>query len=39
METLNGESVGSTPEEFAAFVKSEIARWGPIVEASGVTTE
>ena len=39
METLGAESVGSTPEEFAAFVKSEIARWGPIVQASGVTAE
>jgi tripartite-type tricarboxylate transporter receptor subunit TctC len=39
METLGAESVGSTPEEFAAFVKSEIARWGPIVKASGVTAE
>jgi tripartite-type tricarboxylate transporter receptor subunit TctC len=39
METLGAESVGSTPEEFAVFVKSEIARWGPIVKASGVTAE
>ena len=39
METLGAESVGSTPEEFAAFVKSEIARWGPIVKASGVTAD
>ena len=39
METLGAESVGSTPEEFAAFVKSEIARWGPIVKASGITAE
>ena len=39
METLGAESVGSTPEEFAAFVKSEIARWGPIVKVAGVTAD
>ncbi|MDQ8732316.1 tripartite tricarboxylate transporter substrate binding protein [Bradyrhizobium sp. LHD-71] len=39
LETLGAESVGSSPEEFAAFVKSEIARWGPIVKAAGVTAE
>jgi tripartite-type tricarboxylate transporter receptor subunit TctC len=39
LETLGAEGVGSAPEEFAAFVKSEIARWGPIVKAAGVTAE
>ena len=29
------EAVGTTPEQFAAFIKSEIARYGPIVRASG----
>ena len=27
--------VGNTPEEFAAYIKSEIARWAPVVKASG----
>ena len=31
--------VGDTPEEFAAFVKGEAERWGPIVKASGATAE
>jgi len=29
------EAVGSTPEEFGAFIKAEIARWAPVVKASG----
>lgn len=39
LEALGAEGVGSAPEEFAAFVKSEIARWGPIVKAAGVSAE
>ncbi len=27
--------VGNTPEEFAAHIKAEIARWAPVVRASG----
>jgi tripartite-type tricarboxylate transporter receptor subunit TctC len=30
---------GSTPDSFAAYVKSEIARWAPIVKASGAPLE
>jgi tripartite-type tricarboxylate transporter receptor subunit TctC len=29
------EPVGGTPEQFAAHIKSEIARWAPVVKASG----
>lgn len=29
------EAVGNTPEQFAAHIKSEIARWAPVVRASG----
>ena len=29
------EPAGSTPEEFQAFIKSEIARWAPVIRASG----
>jgi len=29
------EPVGSTPEQFAAFLKSEMAKWGKVVKASG----
>ena len=27
--------VGNSPEEFAQFIRAEIARWGPVVKASG----
>lgn len=30
------EPYASTPEEFAAFIKSEIALWAPIIKAAGV---
>ena len=30
---------GSTPDSFAAYVKSEVDRWAPIVRASGVVLE
>lgn len=29
------QTVGNTPEQFAAYIKSEIARWAPVVKASG----
>jgi tripartite-type tricarboxylate transporter receptor subunit TctC len=29
------EPVGNSPDEFARFIKSEIARWAPVVKASG----
>lgn len=31
------EVVTSTPEELGAFVKSELARWTPIIKAAGIT--
>jgi tripartite-type tricarboxylate transporter receptor subunit TctC len=33
------EPLGSTTAEYAAYVKKEIARWGQVVKASGVTIE
>lgn len=30
---------GSTPDDFAAYLKSEIERWAPIVKASGASLE
>ena len=32
---LGVDIVGSTPEEFAAFVKTEIGKWGKVVKDSG----
>jgi len=33
------EPLGSTPEEYAAYIKSETARWGTVVKQTGVTLE
>lgn len=33
------EPLGSSPAEYAAYVKKEIARWAGVVKASGVTIE
>ena len=33
------EPVGSTPEEFASFIKSETARWGKVIKAAGVKVQ
>jgi tripartite-type tricarboxylate transporter receptor subunit TctC len=35
LKTEGATSVGNAPKEFAAFVREDIARWGPIVKASG----
>ena len=29
------DPVGSTPEQFAVFLKSEMLKWGTVVKASG----
>jgi tripartite-type tricarboxylate transporter receptor subunit TctC len=33
------EPLGSTPEEYVAYVKKELARWAAVVKATGVTLE
>ncbi len=33
------EPAANTPAEFAAYIKSEIARWAPVVKASGAKSE
>ena len=33
------EPVGGTPEEFAAYIKSEIAKWGKVIKAAGIKAE
>ena len=34
--TTDMEIVGSTPEQFGALVRSEIAKWGKVVKATGL---
>jgi tripartite-type tricarboxylate transporter receptor subunit TctC len=33
------ENVGGTPEQFAAFIKAEAAKWAKVVKASGATID
>jgi tripartite-type tricarboxylate transporter receptor subunit TctC len=33
------EPVGNTPEEFAAYIKSEIAKWGRVIRTAGIKAE
>ena len=33
------EPVGSTPEQFAAFVRAEMAKWGKVIKAAGLKVE
>jgi len=33
------EPLGSTPEEYGAYVRKELARWASVVKATGVTLE
>ena len=35
LNELGFERVGSSPEEFAAYIRSEIVKWGGVVKASG----
>ena len=37
--TLGVEPVGSTPEQFAGYMKSELAKWGDIIKRSGTKLE
>jgi tripartite-type tricarboxylate transporter receptor subunit TctC len=39
LSTLMAESIASTPEHFAAFVKSELAKYETVVKASGAKIE
>lgn len=38
-EKLGYEAVGSTPEEFTAFLKDEVARWGNVVKSANIKME
>lgn len=34
-----GEPVGDTPQEFAAYIKAEHAKWGPIIRDAGIKAD
>jgi tripartite-type tricarboxylate transporter receptor subunit TctC len=36
---LGAEPVGNSPDEFAAYCRSELAKWAKIVKASGATVD
>jgi tripartite-type tricarboxylate transporter receptor subunit TctC len=36
---LGAASIGSSPAEFAAFIRAEYERWGPIIKAAGIKPE
>ena len=33
------EAVGNTPEEFAAVIRSDLAKWGKVVKEAGIKAE
>lgn len=36
---LGAAPVGSTPEQYAAFIQSEIAKWGKVIKAAGIKAQ
>jgi tripartite-type tricarboxylate transporter receptor subunit TctC len=36
LKVQGAQALGSTPQEYAAYIKSEIARWGEVVQAANV---
>jgi tripartite-type tricarboxylate transporter receptor subunit TctC len=36
LRTEGADVVGGSPEQFGAFLKSEVERWGPVVRAAGI---
>ena len=39
LEALGMEVIGSTPEQFDAFVKTEIAKWAKVVRDNGIKAD
>jgi hypothetical protein len=39
MKTLGTDVATSTPDQFSAFVKAEVAKWGEAIKRSGVSVD
>jgi tripartite-type tricarboxylate transporter receptor subunit TctC len=39
LRDMGVEAVGSTPEQFDALIRNDIAKWAPVVKASGATAD
>jgi tripartite-type tricarboxylate transporter receptor subunit TctC len=39
IESLGGEPVGNTPQEFAAIIRADIAKWRRVVEAANIKVD
>jgi tripartite-type tricarboxylate transporter receptor subunit TctC len=39
LAALGAEPVGDAPDEFAAFLKADMARWGKIIQDKGIRTD
>jgi tripartite-type tricarboxylate transporter receptor subunit TctC len=39
LQGLGADPVGNTPEQYAAFIQSEIAKWGKVIKAAGIKGE
>jgi tripartite-type tricarboxylate transporter receptor subunit TctC len=39
LEELGYETIGTTPEEYAKQLREEVARWGPVVKAIGLSAD
>ena len=39
LQGLGGEIVASTPEQYAAYVRNEIAKWAKVIKAAGIKSQ
>jgi tripartite-type tricarboxylate transporter receptor subunit TctC len=39
LAALGAEPVGNTPDEFGAFIRAEMARWGKVIKEKGIRSE
>jgi tripartite-type tricarboxylate transporter receptor subunit TctC len=37
IETEGADPVGSTPDQFASFVKAEVAKWDKVIKSAGIS--